>query len=67
MLTGFKKKKKKKGINSQFSSRLLNPEDEFWKGREHPAALPPAFGKPSLFAVFTKRNLGVCFVAVEQF
>lgn len=67
-----KKKEKKKDVNSQFSSRLLNPEDEFLKGGEHPAALPPVFGKRSLFAVVTKRNLGpfenpVSFMAVEQF
>jgi len=55
VLTRFKKKI---DIISQFPSRLLNPGDEFVKGGQHPAALAPAFGKPSLFAVVTKSSMG---------
>lgn len=52
VLIGLKKK-----VNIQFSSRLFYPEYIILKEGKHTAALPPAFGKPSLFAVVTKRNL----------
>lgn len=49
---------KKEDVNSQFSPRILNPEDDVLKGREHPAALLPAFDKIGFFPVVTKSNLG---------